>query len=152
ILPTVTITPSSVALPLAGGQQFSATVTGNSNQDVTWSLIGAGSLSPSGLYTAPLVCNNHSMSATVTATSVASPSSSSSAVVTIGASTCTEPPPASQGNAYCNAGDLPQFDSDNGPASLPQTCYYTALAATPSPGTVHTVTDVASWNSAWAAA
>jgi len=151
ILPTVAITPTSASLSLAGIQQFSATVTGSNNQSVTWGLSGVGSLTSAGLYTAPSNCNTSPMSATVTATSVANPSSAGSAVVTISASTCT-PPPTTQGNAYCSAGDVPQFGSNDGPAALPQTCYYTALEATPSPGTVRTVTDVASWNSAWAAA
>jgi len=151
ILPTVAVTPTSASLSLAGIQQFSATVTGSNNQSVTWGLSGVGSLTSAGLYTAPSNCNTSPMSATVTATSVANPSSAGSAVVTISASTCT-PPPTTQGNAYCSAGDVPQFGSNDGPAALPQTCYYTALEATPSPGTVRTVTDVASWNSAWAAA
>ena len=151
ILPTVAVTPTSASLSLAGIQQFSATVTGSNNQSVTWGLSGVGSLTSAGLYTAPSNCNTSPMSATVTATSVANPSSAGSAVVTISASTCT-PPPTTQGNAYCSAGDVPQFGSNDGPAALPQTCYYTALEVTPSPGTVRTVTDVASWNSAWAAA
>jgi hypothetical protein len=151
ISPTVAVTPTSASLSLAGIQQFSATVIGSSNQNVTWSLSGLGSLTSTGLYTAPSVCNSSPMSATVTATSVASPSSTGTAIVTISASNCA-PPSAIEGNTYCNAGNVPQFGSNDGPAALPQTCYYTALEATPSLGTVRRVTDVASWNSAWAAA
>lgn len=91
ILPTVAITPTSASLSLAGMQQFSATVTGSSNQSVTWSLSGVGSLTSAGLYTAPSVCNSSPMTATVTATSVASPSSTGNAVVTISASSCAPP-------------------------------------------------------------
>jgi len=148
--PSVSVIPATVSLVLGATEQFVASIPGISNQDVTWSLAGAGTVTTNGLYTAPSVCNTSALSVMVTATSVASPSSSGSAVVTIPPSTCSLPPPT-QGNAYCAAGDVPQFGNNDGPAELPQSCYYTALAATPSPGTVYTVTDVASWNSAWAA-
>jgi hypothetical protein len=37
-------------------------------------------------------------------------------------------------NAYCAKGNVPEFGEYDGPAELPKTCYYTALDATPSPG------------------
>ena len=37
-------------------------------------------------------------------------------------------------NAYCGQGDVPHFGDKDGPAQLPQTCYYTGLDGTPSPG------------------
>ncbi|MGA8764364.1 MAG: hypothetical protein WB562_15965 [Candidatus Sulfotelmatobacter sp.] len=37
-------------------------------------------------------------------------------------------------NAYCSKGNVPEFGEKDGPAELPKTCFYTALAATPSPG------------------
>jgi len=39
-------------------------------------------------------------------------------------------------NMYCNPGDIPTFGINDGPALLPETCYYTDLSATPSPGNV----------------
>jgi len=42
-------------------------------------------------------------------------------------------------NAYCGAGDVALFGATDGPAALPTDCTYTAMAATPSPGAVHTV-------------
>lgn len=39
-------------------------------------------------------------------------------------------------NAYCRPGDVAQFGSTDGPAQLPQNCIYTAMSATPSPGSV----------------
>jgi hypothetical protein len=39
-------------------------------------------------------------------------------------------------NRYCGPGNDPKFGSSDGPAALPQTCFYTALSATPSPGKV----------------
>jgi hypothetical protein len=42
-------------------------------------------------------------------------------------------PPTSE-NAYCGKGDVAHFGDKDGPAQLPQTCYYTGLDGTPSPG------------------
>src|SRR5437773_2200165 len=39
-------------------------------------------------------------------------------------------------NMYCGRGDIPAFGTSDGPALLPQTCYYTDLSATPSPGKI----------------
>ncbi len=39
-------------------------------------------------------------------------------------------------NRYCRPGDKPQFGTTDGPATLPQSCFYTAMSATPSPGRV----------------
>jgi hypothetical protein len=57
---TVTLQPTRISLSLGQSQQFQATVTGTSNKSVTWSAGGvaggtasAGTISPSGLYTAP---------------------------------------------------------------------------------------------------
>jgi len=37
-------------------------------------------------------------------------------------------------NRYCDPGNQPKFGAKDGPATLPQSCFYTALSATPSPG------------------
>ncbi len=59
---------------------FTASVSGSSNQTVTWSVSGVGTIDPnSGLYTAPATAGT----ATVTATSVADPTEIASATVTI---------------------------------------------------------------------
>ncbi|PYV56906.1 MAG: hypothetical protein DMG91_08160, partial [Acidobacteria bacterium] len=43
-------------------------------------------------------------------------------------------------NTYCGAGNVSKFGAaPDGPAALPHQCIYTALAATPSPGTVRPV-------------
>jgi len=59
---------------------FTASASGTSNQAVTWSLTGVGTIDPNtGLYTAPSTAGT----ATVTATSVADPTQSASATVTV---------------------------------------------------------------------
>ena len=59
---TVSVTPQNITLSAAQQQQFAATVTGTPNQAVTWSIASVnpssaapGSISASGLYTAPAV-------------------------------------------------------------------------------------------------
>ena len=77
---SVSVSPTSAALTSGKTQQFMATVTGSTNTAVTWSTT-AGSISTSGLLTAPTCTSN--MSVTVTATSQASTSASASATVTV---------------------------------------------------------------------
>jgi YVTN family beta-propeller protein len=85
----VTITPTTATVKLGQTEQFTDTVTGNSNTSVTWSVNNVtggnstvGTISTVGLYTAPINALNAS-SVTVTATSVADTAKSSSATVTI---------------------------------------------------------------------
>ena len=77
---SVSISPTSAIVLSGGAQQFTAKVSNTANMAITWSAT-AGSISTSGLYTAPAVTTN--TSATVTATSVADPTKSASATVSI---------------------------------------------------------------------
>src|SRR5574337_1160596 len=72
---TVTVTPNPVNVPAGSPRQFTATVTGTANTAVTWQVNGVvggnstvGTISPTGLYTAP--ASPPSPSATVTITAV----------------------------------------------------------------------------------
>ena len=83
---SLTVIPVSATLQPNGTQQFTATVQGTPNQGVTWSVDGVvggnnmvGTISTSGLYTAPNQPGSH----TVTATSNALPSYSVNASVII---------------------------------------------------------------------
>ena len=80
---SVSISPVSASVVSAGTQQFTATVTGSTNTAVTWSAT-AGSLSSSGLFTAPAVSTNTTV--TVTATSAADATKSASASVAVSVS------------------------------------------------------------------
>jgi len=108
----VTISPTTATVRLGQTQQFTATVTGNSNTNVTWTVNGVnggntsvGTVSTLGLYTAPVNALNPS-SVSVTATSVADTSKTASATVTIdsGAKVTVSP-----SNVTINAGDQYQF-------------------------------------------
>jgi hypothetical protein len=79
---SVSISPTSATLNGGGTRQFTATITGSPNTAVTWSLTGVGTLSTSGLYTAPATVASQT-TATVKATSQADSTKSASATVTI---------------------------------------------------------------------
>jgi Abnormal spindle-like microcephaly-assoc'd, ASPM-SPD-2-Hydin len=76
----VTVSPTSATVPSGGTQQFTAQVVNSANQAVTWS-VTAGTVSSSGLFTAPVV--SKTMTATLTATSVADNTKSASATITV---------------------------------------------------------------------
>lgn len=90
---TITINPTSATLTTGGTQQFSDTVSGSSNTNVTWAVDGVsggnattGTVSTSGLYTSPNSAGSH----TVTVTSAADTTKSASASVTVhSAGSCT---------------------------------------------------------------
>jgi uncharacterized protein YjdB len=86
---SVTISPTSARVRTAKTQQFTATVSGSTNKQVTWKVNGVtggskstGTVSTSGLYKAPSSVPNPA-TVTVTAVSVADPTKSASASVTI---------------------------------------------------------------------
>jgi uncharacterized protein (DUF1800 family) len=85
----IKVSPSKAALRPAGSQQFSTTITGSSNPSVTWAVNGTaggnqalGSISASGLYTAP-AAPPATNPVSITATSVADSRSVASAAVTV---------------------------------------------------------------------
>lgn len=80
---SVSVTPGTTVLNDSQTQQFTAAVTGTSDTVVTWSLSSAaGSISSSGLYTAPGTISA-TQTITVTANSAADPSKSATATVTL---------------------------------------------------------------------
>jgi hypothetical protein len=102
---TVSVSPTIATLVSNQTQQFTATVSGTSNTGVTWTAT-AGSVSASGLYTAPTV--NSQTNAVITATSIADTSKSAGAVVTVDAAgslqiTTGTLPSGQQGNPYSDA-------------------------------------------------
>jgi Putative Ig domain len=102
---TVSLSPASVALSSGQKQRFTASIGGTSNTAVTWSA-SAGKINATGLYTAPAV--KAQTSVTVTATSAADATQSASAAVTVNPAsaqglqitTTTKLPGAQQGNTY----------------------------------------------------
>jgi len=85
----VAVTPATASVTNGSVQQFAASVTGTFNTAVTWTASGTGctgaacgTISPSGLYTAPATAPSPA-TATITAASQADPTKSASATVTI---------------------------------------------------------------------
>ncbi len=99
---TVNVSPASATLSSNQTQQFTATVSGTSNTGVTWSAT-AGSVTASGLYTAPAVTAQTSV--TVTATSKADSTKSASTAVTVD--------PVSNQALQITTGTLPQGEQGN---------------------------------------
>ncbi|MFL5353252.1 hypothetical protein [Archangium sp.] len=87
----ITLTPAAVTLTARAEQTFSATVTGTTRKDVSWSVGGGdsrGSITKTGIYTAPAAAGRF----TVVATNTANRTKQASAVVTV--------PAASSGITY----------------------------------------------------
>ncbi|MGH9775702.1 MAG: S8 family serine peptidase, partial [Candidatus Acidiferrales bacterium] len=79
----VQINPPAVSLFASQTQQFTASVSGTSNGGVTWAMTPSiGTLSPSGMYTAPAPINNL-QTVNVSAQSVADPTKSSTSTVSL---------------------------------------------------------------------
>ncbi len=79
---TVSVSPTTATVASGATEQFSAQITNTSNTAVTWSST-SGTVSTTGLFTAPTVTATTTV--TVTATSVADNTKSASATVTVNA-------------------------------------------------------------------
>ena len=87
---TVVVSPKTQTLVVSTQQQFAATVTGTSSQNVEWSISGVsctpttdcGTITANGLFTAPATVPNPA-EITITATAKANTRDSGSAVVTV---------------------------------------------------------------------
>lgn len=85
---TISLAPTTLTLTAGSTQQFQSTVSGATDQSVTWLVSGAvggtataGTISPSGLYSAPTTTSQ--LNVTVTARSNADATVSASAAVTV---------------------------------------------------------------------
>ena len=80
----IVVSPGLASLPAGATQQFAATVTNATNTAVTWALdpAGVGSVSATGLYTAPATLNGQ-QTVTVIATSQADNGQSASATIAL---------------------------------------------------------------------
>ncbi|MBV8729266.1 MAG: hypothetical protein JO336_05605, partial [Acidobacteriia bacterium] len=83
VLVSASVSPTAVSLFNGQTQQFSASVISNGSTAVTWSINPvAGSISSTGLYTAPQSISA-TQTVTVTATAVADPTKNATAVITL---------------------------------------------------------------------
>lgn len=112
---SVTISPTSTLMPEKWQQQFAATISGTTNTAVTWAVTqGSGTITQTGLYTAPQVAGTN----IVTVTSVADSSKLANATVNVSAPhtvSLTWSPSSSSGISYYN---LYRGTVNGGPYSL----------------------------------
>ncbi|MFN0121366.1 MAG: DUF1800 family protein [Blastocatellia bacterium] len=113
----VAISPASASPQTGATQQFTATVSGSANTAVTWQVNGVtgggatnGTISNSGLYTAPAAIPPGNV--TVKAISQADPTKSASAAITVTAQPITVAITISPGAATLNAGAAQQFTAN----------------------------------------
>jgi hypothetical protein len=131
----VTISPSAATVTVGETQQFTATVTGSSNKAVTWSVspaTGAGSISTSGLYTAPSSVTT-SQTVTITATSQANSAVSASASLSLKVTPTISAWPTASGIIYGQT--LAGSTLSGGTASVAGSFAYSTPTATPGAGT-----------------
>ena len=112
---SVSVSPSSATLYSSQTQQFTGTVSNSANTAVNWTIspTGTGTISTTGLYTAPSSITSQ-QTVTVTATSQADTSKSASATITL------TPPCASNGYGYVRSividhTKVPNTDQSNFP-------------------------------------
>lgn len=105
---SVSVSPTSASVASAGSQQFSAAVKGSTNTGVTWSS-SSGTVSSSGLFTAPSVTS--STNVTVTATSAADPTKKAVATVAVSPSGSTISVSISPNSASLTSGNTQQFSA-----------------------------------------
>jgi hypothetical protein len=138
----VRVSPDSASLAPGASQKFAATVTGTALTAVTWSVLepgNAGTVSASGVYTAPAGAGAF----TVRADSVANPAAFGDAHVTVVAPTCTSFTYSAWGT--CTSGQQSRTVTSASPAGctggspvLTQACTPVSVSLTPSPATVDT--------------
>ena len=116
----IAVSPTTANLTSGGAQQFSATVTGSTNTAVTWTA-SAGSISSSGLFTAPIVSTNATV--TVTATSVADSTKSASASVSFRNSASAFP------SSLICAYAIPKYKCTNGRLLFPSSALASSSTA-----------------------
>lgn len=87
---SISISPPTVDLVVGKTQQFTPTVTGNSNSNVTWAVAGisggnssVGTITSQGLYTAPSTLSTAPQSVAVSATAAVDATKTASASVTL---------------------------------------------------------------------
>jgi RHS repeat-associated protein len=116
--PPISVTVSPTTATLYGGQtqQLAATVVNTSNTAVTWTVspAGTGSVSSTGLYTAPASIGTV-MTVTVTATSQADSSQSASAILTLSVPLCQATSFAYRRILTINHANVPNTDQTDFP-------------------------------------
>src|ERR1700734_1138661 len=124
--PNIQLTPGNSMVTPGANIQLSALMSDTTDTAVTWTANG-GAISNTGLFVVPNA--NPGTVFQIVATSRANPYSHGMASVAIASSSAPPPPTGNPGsgsaptsgadNRYCEAGDVPNFGTADGPASAP---------------------------------
>lgn len=160
-LQTLAVSPSSALLAVAGTQQFSAILQGTLDSSVTWSVDGVirgnatvGTVSTSGLYTAPTQAGSHTISAASSTDSDTQGSASitvasvtlSPATATIEGSTTQQFTATVQGSSTLTLNWM--VDNTVGGSAASGTISTSGLYTTPAQAGNHTISVAATVNAA----
>ena len=132
---SVSVSPASANVKAGGTQQFTATVVGSTNTSVTWSIspaTGAGTISSSGLYTAPAAVTSP-QTVTITATSAANTSVKAPVIVNLLATPTVSAWPTASAISYGQT--LASSTLTGGTASVAGTFAWTTPNTAPGVGT-----------------
>jgi hypothetical protein len=141
--PSIQITPGNPTVAPGANIQFSALVSNTSDTAVYWSASG-GVISGNGMFTVPKAQVGTVFQIVATSRADSTAYAIANVAVTSSSSSPTNPtnpgsgsiPATGPDNRYCNAGDVPNFGTVDGPAAAPTACFMTAEESTPSPGAV----------------
>lgn len=145
--PVIRISPENATITPGSRLQFSALVSNTSNTEVTWST-SEGVISETGLLNLPNAKPGSVIQIAATSKSDLRAKGVATLAIESSSSTGSTPtggnaPTSGPDNRYCNAGDIPNFGTSDGPAAAPTACYQTAESSTPSPGALTTVSPTA---------
>lgn len=131
--PVVSVSPTGATVTAGATLQLSASVSNANSSAVSWSAT-AGTVSKSGLFSAPQVDSEAVVA--IIATNASNASQKGVAFVTVMPQSFQKSPAiVNTENRYCAPGDVPRYPGlTDGPAQLPIHCYYTGMDGIPSPG------------------
>jgi hypothetical protein len=136
---SIRLSPENLTVAPGAIVQFAALVSNASNRAVSWSA-NEGIITDAGVFTVPNGKAGTVFQIVATSRADLSVQGVTTVAITAPAPSGNPPLPGSSSsgpdNRYCDAGDVPNFGSGDGPASAPTACYHTAQSATPSAGAV----------------
>ena len=135
-LTSIAVTAANPTQYVGSQQQFQATGTYSDGSTSNLTTLATWTSSNTAVATIPATIATAPISATCASPGSTTIQASYSAVNGSTTLTCQPVPTNTSGNTYCTTGETWIGPTTDGPAALPTHCDYTAMSATPSPGSV----------------